>query len=80
MKTSGKTAVMSGNGLYVAAPVRLRQETPVRITVTLPVEITKVPLELLCQGRVVRQEKPLSFPGIVAIIDDYQFRPAHRPV
>ena len=79
-EAQGKTATISGNGLFMTVPLRLRHETPVTITVTLPVEVTKIPLELLCEGRVVRQHLTPQLPGIGAIIDHYQFRPAHRPV
>jgi len=79
-RAQGKTATMSGNGLYMAIPIRLRALTPISIVVTLPVEMTRTPLQLQCEGRVVRQEKSNAFPGIGAIIDDYRFRPAHREV
>jgi hypothetical protein len=64
--------------MFVALPVRLRDRTPITITITLPVEVTKVPLQLCCRGRVVSQ--PPGYAGIGAIIDDYQFRLAQRPV
>jgi hypothetical protein len=76
----GKTATMSGNGLYMELPIRLRALTPISITVSLPVEITRVPLQLLCQGRVVKQEGAGPSPGVGAIIDDYRFRRVHRMV
>ncbi len=79
-RAQGKTAVMSGNGVFLSIPVRLRALTPVSITVTLPVEVTKRPLQLLCEGRVVKQEKPGHATGLGAIIDDYRFRPVHRVV
>ena len=71
---------MSGNGLFMAVPVRLRALTPITITVTLPMEITRIPLQLLCQGRVIRKDKSNLLPGIGAIIDDYRFRPAQSIV
>lgn len=61
-------------------PVRLRHETPITVRVTLPVAATRVPFELECRARVVRQNQPGGLAGIGAIIDDYQFRPAHRLV
>jgi hypothetical protein len=79
-RAQGKTAIMSGNGLYLSVPVRLRALTPISITVSLPVEITGKPLQLLCEGRVVKQEKPGQSAGLGAIIDDYRFRPAHKTV
>jgi PilZ domain len=79
-RAQGKTSTMSGNGLYMTVPVRLRASTPISIVVTLPVELTRKPLELLCQGRVVRQEKSKTSAGVGAIIDDYRFRPSNREV
>ena len=79
-RATGKTAMMSGNGLFVAVHLRLPHETAVSITVNLPLELTKVPLQLLCHGRVVRQEKSETLSGIGATIDEYHFRPAQRPV
>ena len=79
-RAQGKTATMSGNGLYMAIPIRLRAATPISIVVTLPVEMTHTALQLQCEGRVVRQDKSNALAGIGAIIDDYRFRPAHREV
>jgi hypothetical protein len=76
-QVKGKTASISGNGMIMSVPKRLRNQTPITITVRLPIEMTKVPLELLCRGRVVA--KPADFGGFGAIIDDYQVRPARRP-
>lgn len=76
-QVKGKTASISGNGMMMSVPKRLRDQTPITITVRLPIEFTKVPLELLCHGRVVA--KPAQFGGFGAIIDDYQLRPARRP-
>ncbi|MBI1984480.1 MAG: PilZ domain-containing protein [Acidobacteria bacterium] len=75
----GTTVCMSGNGLFITTPVRLRHETPITVTVALPVGYTRVPLEIECQARVVRQQQPVKPPGIGAIIDDYSFRTATRP-
>jgi hypothetical protein len=75
----GTTVCMSCNGLFITTPVRLRHETPLTVTVTLPTGLTRTPLEIECQARVVRQKQPVSPPGIGAIIDDYRFRPATRP-
>jgi len=36
----GKTENVSGTGLFVVAPVRLRRETPISFTVILPQEVT----------------------------------------
>jgi hypothetical protein len=79
-RAQGKTFTMSGNGLLMSVPVRLRALTPISITVSLPVEITGKPLQLLCEGRVVKQEKSSPISGLGAIIDDYRFRPMHRMV
>lgn len=73
-QAQGKTACISVNGMFMLLPVRLRPETPVSISVSLPVEFTRIPLQLLCEGRVVGQ--PAGVTGVGAIIDDYQVRPA----
>jgi hypothetical protein len=70
---------MSCNGLFITTPVRLRHETPITVTVALPVDLTRTPLEIECQARVVRQKQPVKPAGIGAVIDDYRFRPATRP-
>lgn len=71
-QAQGKTACISVNGMFMLLPVRLRPETPVSISVSLPVEFTRIPLQLLCEGRVVGQ--PAGVTGVGAIIDDYQVR------
>ncbi len=76
----GTTACISGNGLFIATPVRLRHETPITVTVALPAGFTRTPLEIECRARVVRQKQPVNPPGIGAIIDDYCFRRATQPV
>jgi hypothetical protein len=75
----GKTENVSGAGLFVVAPVRLRRETPISFTVILPPEVTRVPIELACQGRVVRSSRAGERSGFGAIIDDYELRPAPLP-
>jgi hypothetical protein len=77
-QVQGKTACISANGMFVVMPLRLRHQTPVSITVDLPVEVTKVPLQLYCRARVVSQ--PPGYAGFGAIIDDYRIRVAKRPV
>ena len=75
-QAQGKTENVSGAGLFVIAPVRLRRETLISFTVILPREVTRVPIELACQGRVVRSSRAGELPGFGAIIDDYELRPA----
>jgi hypothetical protein len=77
-RAQGETTVISANGLFVRVPVKLRRETRVNITVDLPIGVTKVPLELFCQARVVGPQPPDGSFGIGAIIDDYELRPAQR--
>jgi hypothetical protein len=68
---------MSSNGLFMRLPSQLRPNTRITLTVSLPTEITRIPLELCCQARVVRQKDATTYPfGVGAIIDDYQFRTA----
>jgi len=72
----GRTGNVSGNGLFLNVSVRPRRKTPIAIRVSLPPETTRVPVELLCWGRVVRWSLPGELLGVAAIIDDYQLRPA----
>jgi hypothetical protein len=77
-QVQGKTCNISGNGLLVTLPIRPRPKTPIAITVSLPLELTRIPVELLCQGRVVRWEQKGDHRSMGAIIDEYELRPA-RP-
>ena len=70
----GRTYNISGSGLFVTLPIRPRLKTPVTIRVLLPSEITHVPVEILCQGRVVRWDQKGPRRGLGAIIDDYELR------
>lgn len=72
----GRTGDVSGNGLFLNLSVRPRRKTPIAIRVSLPPEATSVPIDLLCWGRVVRWSLPGEVPGIAAVIDHYQLRPA----
>jgi len=75
----GEIITMSGNGVFMRLPSQLRPNTRVTLTVSLPTEITRIPLKLFCQGRVVGQREARTYPfGISAVIDDYQIRPARR--
>jgi len=71
----GKTSDISGSGLFIEIPVRLSRATSVKIRVVLPKEVTQVPLELLCQGRVVRWNRNGQVQGLGAVIDEYELRP-----
>jgi len=74
----GVTGNISGNGLFLTVPVRPRRQTPITVTVLLPSEVTQIPLELLCEGRVIRWNQPGELVGMGATIDDYELRPARR--
>jgi len=74
----GKTGNISGSGLFIQTPVRLHRATSVMIKVMLPREVTQVPLELLCQGRVVRWSQRGQVQGLGAVIDAYELRPVPR--
>jgi hypothetical protein len=71
----GKTGNISGSGLFIEIPIRLHRATSVSIKVVLPSEVTQVPLELLCQGRVVRWNHRGQVQGLGAVIDEYELRP-----
>jgi hypothetical protein len=74
-RAEGKTGNISGNGLFMNIPVRPPCKTPVTIRVLLPPAITRFPVELLCNGRVIRWSCPSESRGMGATIDDYEFRP-----
>jgi hypothetical protein len=68
---------MSGNGVFMRLPSQIRPNTRITLTVSLPTEITGIPLKLHCQARVVGEKDATTYPfGIGAIIDDYQIRTA----
>jgi PilZ domain len=75
----GKTESMSGNGLFILSPVRLRHNTPIQFTVSLPAEVTKTPMHLQCVGRVVRQNTTGNSAGLGVVIDDYRLASDKRP-
>lgn len=77
-QAQGKTSDISGTGLFIEVPVRLQRETCVTIKIVLPPEVTRVPLELLCQGRVVRWNQQGQVQGLGAVIDEYELRPLPR--
>lgn len=72
----GKTESMSGNGLFILAPIRLRHGTPINFTVSLPADVTKVPMQLHCKGRVIRQGRTAGPNGLGVVIDDYRLAAA----
>lgn len=69
----GKTQNMSGNGLFILAPVRLQHDTPIEFTVSLPPEVTNSPVKLQCAGRVIRQCREGEPAGLAVVIDEYCF-------
>lgn len=75
-QAKGKTGNISGTGIFIEVPIRLRQATSVSIKVVLPRKGAQVPLELLCQGRVVRWKQDGEVQGVGAVIDEYELRPA----
>jgi hypothetical protein len=77
-QAKGKTGNISGSGLFIEIPIRLQRATSVKIKVILPPEVTKVPLELLCEGRVVRWNQDGKVQGLGAVIDEYELRPVGR--
>ena len=78
-QVQAKTENVSGTGMFMMVPIRLRRETPISFTVILPPEITQVPVELVCRGRVVRSSRAGEPAGFGAIIDEYELRPAPPP-
>ncbi len=74
----GKTGNISGSGLFIEVAAKLQRATSVMIKVKLPSEVTKVPTELLCQGRVVRWNNNGPIHGLGAVIDEYELRPVKK--
>ena len=74
----GKTGNISGNGLFIEFPVRLHQKTSVTTKVVLPREGSQVPIELSCQGRVLRWIQDGQVEGLCVVIDDYELHPVPR--
>jgi hypothetical protein len=75
----GKTGNISGTGLFIEIPVRLQRETAFTMKVMLPRKKSQGPLELLCQGRVVRWNRRGEVQGLGAVIDEYELRPMPVP-
>jgi hypothetical protein len=71
---------MSSSGLLVVIPNPLPLGTTINVTINLPIELTKVPVELSCLGRVVRKSRMGKGQGISAIIEDFQLRPSRQKV
>jgi hypothetical protein len=74
----GKTGDISGSGLFIEIPVRPQLATPVTIRVLLPREVTQVPMELRCLGRVVRWNQRGQSQGLGAVIDEYELCPVQE--
>ena len=72
----GKTENISANGMFVTIRRRLRHNAQISFRVDLPSEITHAPVQLLGHGRIVRRSGPGEVPGIAAVIDEYEIRPA----
>jgi hypothetical protein len=62
-------------------PSKLRPNARITLTVSLPTQITGIPIKLCCQARVVGGKDATTYPfGTGAIIDDYQIRTAGKQV
>jgi len=70
-----KTGDLSSTGILVVMPSPLPLGTAINVTINLPIELTKIPVELTCLGRVVRKRRMGKSQGIGAIIEDFQLRP-----
>ena len=77
-RVEGRTGNISGNGLFMNIPVRPPCKTSVTMRVFLPATMTRVPVELRCNGRVIRWNCPGETRGMGATIDEYEFRPARK--
>ena len=77
-RVRGEIGDISSSGLFVVIPKHLPLGTTINVTINLPTELTKVPIELFCRGRVVRKSPVGKGQGISAIIEDFNLRPARR--
>ena len=77
-QATGKTGNISGNGLFIEFPVRLHQKTSVTTKVVLPREGSQVPIELSCQGRVLRWIQDGQVEGLCVVIDEYELGPVSK--
>jgi len=73
-KAAGKIRDISSSGIFIAIPVRVPRATSISIKTVLPIEVTRVPVELLCKGRVVRWIESGPVQGVCVTIDEYDFR------
>ena len=74
-QAKGTTGNISGSGLLIESPTRLPNGTSIMIKVQLPPAVTKAPMELWCQARVVRGKQHSQSDGVGAVIDEYELRP-----
>ena len=77
-RARGEIGDISASGLLVIIPNPLPLGTSINVTINLPIELTKVPVELSCMGRVVRKSPIGKGQGISAIIEDFQLRPTRK--
>jgi hypothetical protein len=77
-RVQGQIGDISSNGLMVMIPKAMPLGTMINVTINLPVELTKVPVELYCLGRVVRKNRLETGQGISAVIEDFQLKPSRR--
>ena len=73
-----RTGDMSSSGLLVVMPSPIPLGTTINVRINLPIELTKVPVELTCLGRVVRKSRMGKNQGIGAIVEDFQLRPSRQ--
>jgi len=73
-RAQGRTGDISSSGFLLVTPSPLPVGTTINVTINLPLELTKVPVELSCLGRVVRKSRRGENQGIAAIIEDFELR------
>ena len=74
-RAQGRTGDISSSGFLLVTPSPLPVGTTINVTINLPLELTKVPVELSCLGRVVRKSRMGKNQGIGAVIEDFQLSP-----
>ena len=77
-KATGKIRDISSSGVFIDIPIRVPRATSISIKTVLPLEVTPVPVELLCKGRVVRLNERGPVQGMAVTIDEYTLHPMPR--
>lgn len=76
-QVNGQTGTISGTGMFLTVPARPPRQAPITFKITLPSQVTKVPVEIQGEGRVVRLLRLIDGSGLGVTIDNYELRRVH---